>query len=69
MTRQILADEPRLQAFIQNRLLWSIRDRVQNQFINGNGQGQNLTRPRELAERPQPLKSPSLACSRSSTRS
>ena len=43
MTRQILADEPRLQAFIQNRLLWSIRDRLQNQFINGNGAGQNLT--------------------------
>ena len=42
MTRQILSDEPRLQAFIQNRLLWSVRDRVQNQFLNGNGQGQNL---------------------------
>ena len=42
-TRQILADEPRLQAFIQNRIVWGVRDRLMNQVIKGDGTGQNLT--------------------------
>jgi HK97 family phage major capsid protein len=41
-TRQILSDEPRLQAWIQNRIVWGVRDRLQNQIINGNGVGENL---------------------------
>ena len=41
-SRQILSDEPRLQAFIQGRIAWGVRDRLQNQVINGDGNGENL---------------------------
>jgi HK97 family phage major capsid protein len=41
-TKQILTDEPRMQAFLQNRLLYGVKARLQNQLINGNGQGENL---------------------------
>ena len=41
-TKQILTDEPRMQAFLQNRLLYGVKARLQNQLINGDGQGENL---------------------------
>lgn len=41
-TRQLLADEPRMQAFIQDRLLLGIRQRLQTEVIDGNGTPPNI---------------------------
>jgi len=41
-TRQMLADEGRMQSFIQQRLALGIRLRLQHELINGNGTGQNI---------------------------
>lgn len=42
-TRQLLADEPRMEAWINERLPRGVRTRLQTQIIAGNGEGQNLT--------------------------
>ena len=41
-TFQILDDEPRLRAWIQNRMVYGVRSRLQNQAVNGDGRGNNI---------------------------
>ena len=41
-TRQILADESRMQSWIEQKIVYGIRDRLQRQIVNGNGIGPNL---------------------------
>jgi HK97 family phage major capsid protein len=41
-TRQILSDEPRMRAFISDRIIYGVRQRLQTQILDGNAQGQNL---------------------------
>lgn len=41
-TRQLLSDESRMRAFVSDRIVYGVRQRLQNQLISGNAQGQNL---------------------------
>jgi HK97 family phage major capsid protein len=42
-TRQLLSDEPRLEAWINERLIRGVKTRLQTEIINGGGTGQDLT--------------------------
>ena len=41
-TKQLLTDEGRMRSFVQNRIGYGVRSRLQNQLINGAGDGENL---------------------------
>lgn len=43
MTRQVAADVPRIQSYLDGRLRYSLKRRIDSQIINGDGSGANLT--------------------------
>lgn len=42
MTRQVAADAPQLQGYVENRLMYTLKRRLDSQLINGNGTSPNL---------------------------